>query len=636
MNFRQHLNSTKIQLLFIIVVTTVAYLNTLPNQFVWDDKTFAAWPLTKDFRFLPELLKGSLPFPHEGDFRPLKGIILLLDYKFFGLSPFWYHVQAIAIHLSATLLVYFITKKILASMHQSPFIAHYSLLIPCLTALLFGLHPIHTEAITFITASTDIIGVSFFLGAFYFYLAAYERHRGRAKRITGSIFLAFLAFVSYEITLVLPVIVILFDFLIVRINKKEFLRRVKTYGLYFADIALYFLVRFVILDVSPKSSLPEENPLLIAITMVKAFGEYVKVALFPLNLTVNHLIPENISSLFYVDYDQKAFLSQKITDPETISAAVLIFSILAIGLFLYKRMPLVTFCIFWFFIALAPVSNIIPLNNFMSERYLYLASFGICFLLAYFFAIWHFSLKDTKLGKFIVILLFVAVSAGFFVKTILRNFEWQNSKTLWIGEVSLSQTSVLANHNLGNVYLSEGNLEKAIPHYETAYFNNSQKNLDVIIHLGFAYQRQGRARDAIEKFKIAVSEYPQNFLARSHLANAFRQAKDYKSSEEEYKKSIAIEPNFYDSRIGLGLVYAFQKKDQAAVEEFKTASTLRPDLLAAWQNLGAAYIRMKEYNLAKGALEKAVKIDPGSEQIKTMLLTAERLRNVQKIIEGNN
>src|SRR3989338_6468230 len=106
------LNNTKIQLLIIAIVTIGVYTNTFGNQLVWDDKTFAEWQQTARFANLPYFLKGNLPGPHQGDYRLFKGLILTFDKVVFANSLFVFHLQALLIHLSVTLLVYFLTKEI--------------------------------------------------------------------------------------------------------------------------------------------------------------------------------------------------------------------------------------------------------------------------------------------------------------------------------------------------------------------------------------------------------------------------------------------------------------------------------------------------------------------------------------------
>ncbi|MEK7165835.1 MAG: hypothetical protein AAB874_03450, partial [Patescibacteria group bacterium] len=96
-----------VQVVIVVLLISLVYLNALPNQFVLDDDTFLAnWQLTHDLKNLPVFLTGALPFEHLGDYRPLKGIILSLNYALFGVNPIGYHLQALLIHLVSVLLAY--------------------------------------------------------------------------------------------------------------------------------------------------------------------------------------------------------------------------------------------------------------------------------------------------------------------------------------------------------------------------------------------------------------------------------------------------------------------------------------------------------------------------------------------------
>src|SRR3989344_5018817 len=103
-----------IKILFIIVITAAVYFNTLSNKLLWDDHLFLeSWTDIQSFANIPTILKGSSP-PGQGKiFRPIRGLIYVLDYKLWGANPFFYHLQALFIHLGVTLLVYLITQMVI-------------------------------------------------------------------------------------------------------------------------------------------------------------------------------------------------------------------------------------------------------------------------------------------------------------------------------------------------------------------------------------------------------------------------------------------------------------------------------------------------------------------------------------------
>src|SRR3990167_2775376 len=222
--------NTKFQLTIIILLTVGVYANTLGNQLVWDDKTFASWQQTESFANLPYFLKGNLPGPHQGDYRLFKGIILTFDKVVFGNSLFVFHLQALLIHLSVTLLIYLVTLKILQKAQDGKNAAP----VAFLTALLFGVHPVHTEAVTFITSSTDIIGIAFLFLSFYFYIKAPDEYRSKKRNLALSGIFALLAFAAYEVTFVLPGLFMLYDFCFPKLEKERSKERFLGY--------LYFLL----------------------------------------------------------------------------------------------------------------------------------------------------------------------------------------------------------------------------------------------------------------------------------------------------------------------------------------------------------------------------------------------------------
>src|SRR3989344_1936153 len=177
------LQSTKFQLGIIILLTILAYSNIFQNNFMFDDKFFVIdWKINKNFNNIKELFLYDSVMPGVVGYRPVRGIFYILGYAIYGENPLGWHINSIIIHILCTVLVYFITKELIQNAKfkvqnfnsklksNKKIINHYSLFsIPFITALLFGLHPIHTEAITFITASMDSIGFLFLLLSFYLY-----------------------------------------------------------------------------------------------------------------------------------------------------------------------------------------------------------------------------------------------------------------------------------------------------------------------------------------------------------------------------------------------------------------------------------------------------------------------------------
>src|SRR3990167_5580509 len=643
--------NTKFQLAIIILLTVGVYANTFGNQLVWDDKTFADWELTASFKSLPQFLKGALPHPHEGDYRLFKGIILTFDKVVFANSLFVFHLQAILIHLSATLLVYFLTKKIFeletindkreTVLKVSSFQFPFSGLVAFLTAILFGVHPVHVEAVTFIICSTDILGISFLLAAFYFYIRARSEYQYRKKRLAISGLLALLAFASYEITFILPVLVILYDFCFPMKIKESAKERIFRHLYFWGILASYAVFRFGILKLTEKREFLENSFYLTMLAQAKAIWEYIQIIVFPLNLTINHKLPSGISSLHYVDYNAQSYLSQKITDLSFLFSAAVIIGAVAAAIFLYKRLPIVTFCIFWFFASMAIVSNIIPLGNFMTERYLFLASYGWSLLLAYMVSQvvtskFNLTVKFSALSSYLSVLVMVLAVIGFTtilafysVKTYLRNRDWRDSFTLWSYELAKSPDSVLASNNLGNTYKDKGDLARAIQLYERAEAKNSRRLSKVNLNLGDAYWEDGRLEKALEQYQKAIEADKREPLAYYGLGRLYVQQKKTDLAIEAYTKTLDLNSLYYPAYIDLGAILAETGKLDRAIEKFTIAAKIKPEEALPHRNLAGVYKKQGKLDLAIAEYQMALKLDPGNEEIKKQLQETQIRRNIK-------
>src|SRR3989337_1165105 len=157
------LSSSKYTAIVIILIISIGvYLNTLPNEFVYDDETQVLenqW--IRDVKYIPEIfLTNVWAFAGEerlsNYYRPLMHIIYMIDYHIFGLKPWGFHLTNIILHGGVTLLVFLIASMLinqsrdLNSKSKIQNLKSEILSAPFIAALLFAAHPIHTEAVTWI------------------------------------------------------------------------------------------------------------------------------------------------------------------------------------------------------------------------------------------------------------------------------------------------------------------------------------------------------------------------------------------------------------------------------------------------------------------------------------------------------
>lgn len=582
---------SRIHILIIVIITSLVYINILQNEFVWDDSSFIMnWYETRSLN-INSFFKGSLPQGQEGVYRPLRSVFYSISYKLWHLNPIGYHIQSIIIHLISTILIYFITIKITKNNT-----------IALMTSLLFGIHPIHIEAITFITTSFDIIGVIFFLLSFLLYLSS----KNKLNYIL-SLFFALLAFFTYEMTLTLPLLIILYEFLFKKIKKENILRKIKRYSPYFIIALFYAFIRIFILSIGSRGNYLANSFYLTLLTMTKAFLKYISLTILPINLNTDHIISKGIVSLSYASLNNKAILAQSIFDMHILFSIAIIALLLIIGIIYLKKQPLIPFCIFWFFIALSPIANIIPQSSILTEKYLYISSFAFSLIFSFMiYSIYNLTYKHTKK---IAITLFIIVLISFSILTISRNSDWNNSLTLWSKTVSQSPESVVAHNNLGKAFHEQGKLDLAIQQYKKTLTLNPNRT-EAYNNLGIAYYEQGNLDLAIQQYKKAITIKPNYAEAYNNLGTTYQAKGNITLAINKFQKSITINPINPEPHYNLANAYGEINKISLAIQEYKKTITINQNHADAYNNLGIIYHQQGKLDLAIQHYKKALSINP--------------------------
>jgi 4-amino-4-deoxy-L-arabinose transferase-like glycosyltransferase len=189
----------------VLLVTFLAYSNTLWFQFVYDDRgqilanvQVHAWRYVPHY-FFERVWSFAYPGIHGNYYRPIFLLFLLLNYKIFGPYAAGWHLVSVAAHAGATCLVYILARR-LSGDYRTALIA----------ALIFGVNPVHIESVAWISGVTDPLLALFLLPSFFCYLNARERPQHGRAWLAGSLALYGLAMLSKETALILPIVVFSF------------------------------------------------------------------------------------------------------------------------------------------------------------------------------------------------------------------------------------------------------------------------------------------------------------------------------------------------------------------------------------------------------------------------------------------
>ena len=542
-------NKAVIPVLLIIALSLISYLNIFKNEFVWDDHVFILDnPDIRSFSNLPLFFSQDV----DGLYRPLRSLYYTFVYSLAGKNEFLYHFNSLFFHTIISILIFFI---ILSIVNKNS--------ISLIAAMIFAAHPIHTERVTNITAGFDLLGIFFMLLSFYLYI---KYSKLNDKKYFLFSLLSFLAAVfSSEEAVTLPLLIILYEFCF---NRKELVNKaaikkniIKNYAPYFIIVFFYIVARIIV--VGFKGRVEEYlagNFFLMMLTMLKVYVYYIYLLIVPINLTLFHDVAPAVSLL-----DFKVLISALIL------AAILFFTIK------FNKNKIIFFSVFWFFVTLVPFSNILPLQVFMAERYLYVPSMGFSLLSSYIFiSIFNYNFKNDKYKKIIkngMLIFIVALLAFYVFSTISRNSEWKDNLTLWSKTIETNPNNSRAHDNLG-----------------------------------FTYERAGETEKALQEFETAVRLQPDNFRALANLGVAYAKFGFYNKSVAALKKSIEIK-GYYKTYDKLGLIYDELNMENEAIERFKEAIKLNPRYAKAHNDLGTVYGKIGEFDLALEEFNAAIKID---------------------------
>lgn len=530
-------NRKILPILLIVIITTLAYISSFRNDFVYDDHVHIL--NNKEIRYFSNIPK-FFTSAFKDLYRPLRSIHYMIVYSLFDENPFGYHLNSLLLHIINTILIYFIINLLINKKD-----------ISLIASLLFAVHPIHTGRVTNITAGFDQLGIFFIFLSFYLYLI-YSK-KGKLLYCILSIFSFLLALLSSEEAIVFPFLLLLYEICF----SKEKIRKKLRVSSFFILALLYIILRFFILGIGARAGeYIGGNFYFTMLTMTKVFVKYIVLLLFPFRLTLYHDI-KIANSLF---------------DIKVIFSVLVLLSLAYIAIKSYRKNKIITFIIGWFFITLIPFSNILPLRILIAERYLYVASFAFCFLLAILIGKIYNLRKDIRI---IAIPLFIILLVSYSAITIKRNTDWRDDLTLWTRTVKISPFSSEAHDNLG-----------------------------------FAYERAGAIDKAILEFGRSVELNPSNYKAYSNLGIAYGQKGNFTLAEKYLKMAIKINPNYYKAYNYLGLIYAKQGLFDKSIVEFKKAIKINANFDEAYYNLGIVYEYLEEYELAKKEFEKAFRLDP--------------------------
>jgi hypothetical protein len=454
--------------LIVASVTFVVYLPALNNEFVnWDDPTYVYENYqirSIDFGFLKWIFTAVV----SGNWHPLTMFTHALDYSFWGLDPRGHHLTSIIFHTFNTLLVFILVVQLLGCGRAGKtgipngFTGpdKKALIAGIVTALVFGIHPVHVESVAWISERKDVLSVFFFLLSVLAYLK-YTSSRNSKRSISyGACLLLFtMALMSKPMAVTLPVVLLILDYYpLGRMSLEGGLKGAKWSLLekvpFFVLSLLSSLITIWAQHTGGALTTLEAYPLKVRILVaLRAYAFYIYKMVLPIDLAPFYPYPRSID-FFAIEF---------------LVSFILLIVITTLCLWSVKRYKLFSAIWLYYLITLIPVIGIVQVGEqAAADRYTYLPSLGP-FLLAGLGAGIVFEISSKKLYRTAIIATLVVLSGILVNKTVKQTAIWQDSITLWSYEIKLFPNRVpIAHINLGIAYGKQGQLDTAIKKFRIA------------------------------------------------------------------------------------------------------------------------------------------------------------------------
>jgi tetratricopeptide (TPR) repeat protein len=482
--------SHKIQVsIFIIIIALsgfVVYLNSLPGPFLWDDiNLISNNPYIGNLASAPKILFGDIGSgsrQNYGFYRPLQIFSYLVDYHIWGSEVMGYHLTGVLLHILVALSVFWLALVLFKDEILSFF-----------AGLLYAVHPIHTEAVAYISGRTDPLSALFLLVAAVFYIRAIETPRILFYALT--LFSFFLALLSREYSLIFPVLMLVYHYAFRKRVDAKFFVSVIIVSL------LYLVLRGSVMTFGLSQLAKNPSPIERVPGFFAAIAEYCRLIVLPLDI--------------HMAYGQKTFY---FTDIQALIGLAIFAGMLVF--MLKSKDKLVKFSIAWFLVALVPVSNILPqLNAVMAAHWLYLPSIGIFILAGKGLSVLYNNSNTKKISLMLLAFLLIFYS----ILTIEQNNYWNDPKAFFERTIKYAPESYSWKlyYHLANERLKVGKTKEAIALYKKSLSLNGQF-ADTYNKLGEAYAETGDVDRAIFVYKKALWIDPSFTAAYKNLAVIYR------------------------------------------------------------------------------------------------------------------
>jgi tetratricopeptide (TPR) repeat protein len=561
-----------------LVITILVFLPSLRNGFVnWDDDRYLTNNTAVQHISPANIGKIFSSFlVDDYTYEPLTVLSYSPEYHFFKLNPGVYHATNLVLYLFNCLLVFWLI-----------YILSRSMAVAVMTALLFGIHPLHVESVAWIAGRKDILCGLFFLSAMIAYVYHLRQTR-LSKPYYFSLIFFVLSLLAKAMAITLPFVLFLLDYFVDRKDKK----------ISFANKIPFFMLSLIFggIAVFARFSSMNSGAAIHHLHSLSYLDKFLNANFIISFYLIKLLIPIKLSSFYPYQ------LSLIKPWPIIFMIAPIFSMISGLTIFIFKKTSKKTvFSALFFLIMILPVLQFVQTGLAMvADRYMYLPSLGI------FYGIsegifWFYTRSKRYESKSMLIffsILLISIGCALGALTWKRCGVWKDSSTLWGDVLNNDPNSAVAYNGLGEFFVEKGKQTEAVALFSKA-IEIDPDFFEAYNHRGNVYVRRGSLDQALLDFSKALEIKPNYADAYNNKGDVYARRGNLDQALLDYSKAIGIKPECVEAYSNRGNAYVSRGNFDQAILDFNKAIEINPDYAEVYNNRGIVYAR-------RGSLDRAI------------------------------
>jgi tetratricopeptide (TPR) repeat protein len=580
----------------IILAGAIAYGGSLGYPFIFDDEEvipenphiLQLWPLTYSMSAPPQSAVSG---------RPIVCLSLAVNYRLGGLDPRGYRIFNVLVHVLAAFTLFGVIRRTLVGERLSDRFGRIATPMAAITALMWLLHPLQTESVTYVVQRSESMMGLFYLLTLYCAIRSWDSQSPRGWQVAAVVVSA-LGMATKEVMVTAPLMVLLYDAFF---RSGSIRRALWCRAALYVGLAASWGVLAAVMLTGPRSGTVGFShgvtALQYAANQCIAVVSYIRLALWPHPLILDYGFPRDLPFHDWAPY-----------------AAVLAGVLAATGVALVKR-PRLGFSGLWFFLILAPTSSFVPITTEVAaDRRMYLPLAGICVLVV-IAGQWLWSRVCHAMGlrfaarSLIAFVPAAAVLAMLGILTVHRNSDYRSPLAMWGDNVGHRPGNARARNNLGKCLYTDGRREEAVGQWEEALRLKPDYYM-AHDNLAIALLDRGDIAGALEHNDKAMEFQPGWAAIYRNRAYIFVTSGKLEEAAAWYRRAVEVDPLYAEAHYDLGTVMSKLGQIDAAIEQYKLAIQARPNYADAHNDLGALLAGRGEYAGAIGHYAEAVRLNP--------------------------